>query len=117
MALGDETCVPCRDGAPTLTPEECDAVLQELPGWEVVDAHHLRKAWTFPDFVSALAWVNQAGEICERQGHHAEFQLGWGHVEAEIFTHKVDSLTRADAVLAAHFDAAKEAADASMPQA
>jgi 4a-hydroxytetrahydrobiopterin dehydratase len=105
MALANEQCVPCDQGAPTLSDTEIAALLAELQGWEVIDHHHLRKAWTFPDFQSALDWVIRAGSICEAQGHHAEFSLGWGHAEAEIWTHKVDGLTHADAVLAARFDA------------
>ena len=105
MGLANEACLPCLEGAPTLTEQEISKLLEELPGWEVVDHHHLRKAWCFTDFRSALDWVNRAGAICESQGHHAEFGLGWGHAEALIYTHKVDGLTRADAVLAARFEA------------
>jgi 4a-hydroxytetrahydrobiopterin dehydratase len=105
MGLANEACFPCREGAPTLTELDIAKLLEELPGWEVVNHHHLRKAWLFPDFRSALDWVNRAGAIFESQGHHAEFGLGWGHAEAVIYTHKVDGLTRADAVLAARFEA------------
>jgi 4a-hydroxytetrahydrobiopterin dehydratase len=104
MSLANETCIPCRDGAPSLSDAELASLLLELPGWEVVDGHHLQKTWTFPDFQQALDWVNSAGAICEAEGHHAEFSLGWGHADAVIFTHKVDGLTRADAVLAAKLD-------------
>jgi 4a-hydroxytetrahydrobiopterin dehydratase len=104
MTLSQETCIPCRDGAPTLSQAELDELMLELPGWQVVDGHHLLKSWPFPDFQQALEWVNRAGAICEAEGHHAEFTLGWGHAEALIYTHKVDGLTRADAVLAARFD-------------
>ena len=105
MGLANEACIPCREGAPTLTEKDIYELLEELPGWEVVDHHHLRKSWRFTDFRSALDWVNRAGAICESQGHHAEFGLGWGHADAVIYTHKVDGLTRADAVLAARFEA------------
>lgn len=105
MGLANESCLPCREGAPTLTEQDIAELLKELPGWEVVDHHHLRKSWRFSDFRSALDWVNRAGAICESQGHHAEFGLGWGHADAVIYTHKVDGLTRADAVLAARFEA------------
>ena len=105
MHLAQEPCLPCRDGAPTLSAAELEALLPELPGWQVVDGHHLVKAWSFPDFQRALDWVTRAGAICEAEGHHAEFSLGWGHAEAVIYTHQVDGLTRADAVLAAKFNA------------
>jgi 4a-hydroxytetrahydrobiopterin dehydratase len=106
MALAKEACVPCSQGAPTLSPTELADLLPQLPGWQLVDGHHLRKIWKFANFQQALDWVNLAGGICEEQGHHAEFSLGWGHAEAVIYTHKVDGLTRADAVLAARFDEA-----------
>ncbi len=105
MALSDESCIPCRDGGPTLEPSELEELRQELPGWEVIDSHHLHKRREFPDFARALAWLNRAGEICEEQGHHADFAVGWGYVDITIYTHKAHGLTRADAILAAKFDA------------
>ncbi|MFM2079612.1 MAG: hypothetical protein RLZZ219_294 [Cyanobacteriota bacterium] len=104
MDLAKQTCIPCREGAPTLSADELEALLPQLPGWSMVDQHHLQRRLTFPDFQSALDWVNAAGAICEAEGHHAEFSLGWGHAEAVIYTHKVNGLTQADAVLAAKFN-------------
>ncbi|MFM7734066.1 MAG: 4a-hydroxytetrahydrobiopterin dehydratase [Cyanobium sp.] len=114
MGLAEETCIPCLDGGPTLGKAEIVALLAELRGWQVVDGHHLQRAWSFPDFARALAWLERAAAICEQQGHHADFQLGWGRVEARIHTHRAGGLTRADFVLAARFDAA-EAAGLSGP--
>lgn len=105
MALRDETCLPFHDGAPTLTEAEAQELRREIPDWVIVGTHHLHKAWTFPDFASALHWVNRAGAICEAQGHHADFNLGWGYAEAVIYTHDADALTRSDLILAAHLDA------------
>ena len=105
MALSDETCIPCRDGGPTLEPDELEELKKELPGWEVIDDSYLHKRLEFPDFARALAWLNRAGAICEEQGHHADFAVGWGYVDIKIFTHKANGLTRADAIMAAKFDA------------
>jgi len=105
MALKDEICVPCREGSPTLKAEEISALLAELPDWKVVDGHHLHRRLTFADFASALAWLNLAGVLCEKQGHHGDFALGWGYVEINIHTHKTGGITRADTVLAAKLDA------------
>lgn len=104
MALSAEICEVCRDGGPTLPSAETAELLKELKGWEVVDAHHLHKTLSFPDFQSALDWVNGAGAVCEAQGHHADFKLGWGYADAVIYTHKAKGLTRSDFVLAARFD-------------
>jgi 4a-hydroxytetrahydrobiopterin dehydratase len=105
MALKDEICEPCRDCGPTLEAEEITALLAELPNWKVVDGHHLHRRLAFKDFASALAWLNRAGLLCEEQGHHGDFAVGWVYVETNIHTHKAGGLTRADAVLAAKLDA------------
>ena len=57
----------------------------------------------FKDFQNVLDWVKDAGPICEEEGHHAEFSLGWGRADAKIYTHKVNGLAQADLVLAAKF--------------
>jgi 4a-hydroxytetrahydrobiopterin dehydratase len=104
MVLHNESCVPCQEGAPPLTVEELAALADELPGWHVKGGHDLQKRLVFADFLSAMAWLNSAAAVCEEQGHHADFKVGWGYVEVEIFTHKIDGLTRSDAVLAAKLD-------------
>jgi len=66
--------------------------------------HHLVRAYKFPDFRSALAFVNKVGEIAEEQGHHPDIVLGWGKVEITTWTHAVDGLTESDFILAAKID-------------
>ena len=108
--LADQTCVPCRGGVPPLAGDELERLLAELGpnGWRVVGHHHLEKEYGFPDFISALAFVDRVGEIAEEQGHHPDLHLAWGKVRIEIWTHKIDGLTESDFVLAAKCDAARE---------
>jgi 4a-hydroxytetrahydrobiopterin dehydratase len=63
--------------------------------------------FAFPDFVSALAFVNRVGEVAEHEGHHPDIYLTWGKVEITIWTHKVDGLTESDFILAAKIDRLK----------
>jgi 4a-hydroxytetrahydrobiopterin dehydratase len=70
----------------------------------VVDEHHLSKSHTFPDFVSALDFVNRVGAIAEQEGHHPDLYLSWGKVEVRIWTHKINGLTESDFILAAKID-------------
>ncbi|RMD84230.1 MAG: 4a-hydroxytetrahydrobiopterin dehydratase [Candidatus Dadabacteria bacterium] len=102
--LISKTCQPCREGTAPLEPEQWKPLLKQLDRWEVVGGHHLRKAYRFPDFRTALGFVNAVGELAEREGHHPELHLGWGRVEIEIWTHKIDGLSEADFVLAAKID-------------
>lgn len=86
-----------------MTEAEIEPLATELgKDWAVVDAHHLRREYTFPDFGSALAFTNRIGALAEEQGHHPDLELGWGRVVVTIWTHKIDGLTRSDFVLAAH---------------
>jgi 4a-hydroxytetrahydrobiopterin dehydratase len=104
MDLAEKKCVPCRGGVPPLTREQIDALLPQVRGWQAIDNHHLAKTWTFPNFVTALDFVNRAGAIAEQEGHHPDLYLAWGKVEVRIWTHKIDGLTESDFVLAAKLD-------------
>ena len=65
--LSAKQCVPCRGGVAPLKGSELAQLHGQLRDWEVVDEHHLTKRFEFPDFVQALAWVNQIGELAEQQ--------------------------------------------------
>ena len=102
--LAERQCVPCRGGVPPLKGEEIRNLLAELPTWEAIDEHHLRREYRFKDFRQALDFVNRVGELAESQGHHPDICFGWGRAEITIWTHKIDGLTESDFVLAAKID-------------
>ena len=105
MGLSEEICEPCRTEGPTLAQEEQELLLEELGNdWEIIEAHHLRKSYSFKDFVSALDFTNKIGALAEEVGHHPNIFLTWGEVALDIWTHKRDGLTRADFILAAKSD-------------
>ena len=94
-------------GHPPLEGVELANLQTSLGGdWEVVDGHHLLKAYTFEDFAQALDFTNRIGAIAEAEGHHPDIYLAWGKVEVQIWTHKIDGLTESDFVLAAKADVA-----------
>jgi 4a-hydroxytetrahydrobiopterin dehydratase len=103
--LASRDCVPCQGGVPPLDKREIKDLIKELNGWEVVENHHLRKAFEFEDFRESLNFVNRIGELAESAGHHPDIFFGWGHAEVSIWTHKIDGLTESDFVLAARIDA------------
>ena len=102
--LSAKTCVPCQGGVPPLRREKYDPLLEQLRGWEVLDDHYLAKRFEFPDFATALAFVNRIGAVAEREGHHPDLTLSWGTVGVQIWTHKANGLTESDFVLAAKLD-------------
>jgi 4a-hydroxytetrahydrobiopterin dehydratase len=102
--LASKKCVPCRGGVPPLAGKELEILSKQLPHWKVVEAHHITRTYTFPDFKQALAFVNRVGELAEEQGHHPDILLGWGKAEVTTWTHKIDGLTESDFILAAKID-------------
>lgn len=102
--LADRRCVPCKGGVPPLTSAQWEPLLAQIPGWEVVDGHHLRRTFRFRDFAEALGFVNRVGAVAEAEGHHPDLHLAWGRVAVEIWTHKIDGLTESDFVMAAKVD-------------
>jgi 4a-hydroxytetrahydrobiopterin dehydratase len=104
--LAQKECVPCKGGVPPLEGKAIQDLLAKLGpnGWRVVDEHHLEKEYKFPDFVSALAFVNRVGETAEEQGHHPDVYLSWGKAKLTIWTHAIDGLTESDFIFAAKAD-------------
>jgi 4a-hydroxytetrahydrobiopterin dehydratase len=102
--LAARTCVPCRGGVPALKGMELTELGHQVPDWKVVDEHHLTRTFTFPDFKSALDFVNRVGGLAEEQGHHPDIFLAWGKVEITLWTHKINGLTESDFIMAAKID-------------
>jgi len=100
--LVSRSCTPCRGGVPPLDAAEIARLTPQLdPGWEVVDGHHLRRVYRFPDFAQALAFTQRVGELAEEQGHHPDLHLSWGKVVVEVWTHAIDGLHENDFIFAA----------------
>jgi 4a-hydroxytetrahydrobiopterin dehydratase len=102
--LADKKCVPCRGGVPALKGTELKKLHKDVPQWSVVEEHHLKREFKFPDFANALAFVNRVGALAEEQGHHPDILLAWGKAEMTLWTHKIDGLTESDFIMAAKID-------------
>ena len=102
--LAQKKCVPCSEGVPPLQGAELATFLKELPGWNVVEEHHLEKTFTFKNFEQALAFTNKVGAVAEAENHHPDIHLSWGKVKIVLWTHKIDGLSESDCILAAKID-------------
>jgi len=103
-SLAAKHCVPCRGGVPPLKGEALAKLSSQVADWKVVDEHHLTKTFVFPDFKTALDFVNRVGAVAEAEGHHPDIALTWGRVDVKTWTHKIDGLTESDFILAAKVD-------------
>jgi 4a-hydroxytetrahydrobiopterin dehydratase len=107
--LANKTCVPCKGGTPPLKGEELDELRRQVPEWDVVEEHHLRRRFRFKNFRESLRFVNEVGELAEEQGHHPDVGFGWGYAEITVWTHKIDGLTESDFIFAAKVDTPQSA--------
>lgn len=105
--LAKRACKPCQGDEPPLKGQALEELSQELgEDWDVVDEHHLEKEYELADFREALDFTNKVGEIAEKEDHHPDMELGWGRVQINLRTHKIDGLTENDFILAAKADQA-----------
>jgi 4a-hydroxytetrahydrobiopterin dehydratase len=102
--LASKTCVPCKGGTPPLKGEELEGLRRQVPEWEVVEEHHLRRRFRFKNFRESLLFVSRVGELAEEQGHHPDIGFGWGYAEISVWTHKINGLTESDFIFAAKVD-------------
>jgi 4a-hydroxytetrahydrobiopterin dehydratase len=93
----------CRGGA-LLAGEQFEQLKQQFPDWKVVENRELAKTFLFPDFQSALDFVNRVGTVAEQEGHHPDLHLAWGRVDVKTSTHDAGGLTESDFILAAKVD-------------
>lgn len=82
-----------------LTPAEIEQALRDLPAW-TTDGRSLRRAYTFPDFPAAVAFVNGLVAPSERLGHHPDIAISYNRVALVLTTHDAGGLTAKDLALA-----------------
>jgi 4a-hydroxytetrahydrobiopterin dehydratase len=104
--LAQKKCVPCEDdGFPALTPAQAKDMLEHTPLWSLNDTStSIHRVFRFPDFKTALAFVDAIGAIAEEEWHHPDIKLGWGKVEVKLTTHSVKGLSENDFIVAAKID-------------
>jgi len=64
----------------------------------------LIKEFTFPDFKSALTFVDEVGKLAEAANHHPDISLSWGKVIISLTSHNEGGITEKDRQLAKSID-------------
>ena len=85
---------------PKLAPAAVSSWLTDHPGWEAPGGGALVRAYEFPDFSRALAFVVRLGLVAEKRDHHPDVELGWGKARVLWTTHDAGGLTALDLELA-----------------
>lgn len=69
------------------------------------DKQQLEKTFTFPDFVSAWAFMSQVALLAEKMDHHPDWSNVYNKVTIRLSTHDAgNKITEKDRKLAAQID-------------
>ena len=102
MSLLNKTCKPCRGDIPPLSSKLTTELLLELNNdWIIDKSGKLYKEYHFTDFIKTMAFVNKVAYLAEKEGHHPDLAISWGKCGVQIWTHKINGLTKNDFILAA----------------
>jgi 4a-hydroxytetrahydrobiopterin dehydratase len=85
--------------AERLSESEIAEKLQALPTW-TTDGQTLSCTYQFPNFVAAIAFVNQLVAPSEAAQHHPDLAIAYGRVTISLTTHDAGGLTNLDFDLA-----------------
>ena len=92
--------------ATKLTPAQIEALLPQVPGYEVDDQRaQISREYTFPDFYETIAFVNALAYIANLEDHHPELAVGYGKCRVSFSTHDAGGLTENDFICAAKVNA------------
>jgi 4a-hydroxytetrahydrobiopterin dehydratase len=109
--LSEMKCVPCRSNEPPLTEEQIEALKPQVAQWEIIERagiNRLKREFKFKNFVQALEFTNQVGELAEQQDHHPALLTEWGKTTVTWWTHAIKGLHKNDFVMAAKTDQLSE---------
>ena len=73
--------------------------------WTLSDGK-LHASFSFPDFVTAFAFMTQVALVAERMNHHPEWFNVYRTVRVELTTHDAGGITASDFELAQAMEAA-----------
>ncbi|HEY4380298.1 MAG TPA: 4a-hydroxytetrahydrobiopterin dehydratase [Acidobacteriaceae bacterium] len=91
-------------GKQTLSDDQLEALLLELPEWAVEDGTLVR-FWTFADFVQAMAFVNRVAALAEQAGHHPDIDIRYNRVKLGLVSHDAGGISARDAKMARQLSA------------
>ena len=91
--------------AKSFSQKEVQSSLRKLSEWEPNKKHTtISKTFTFPNFISALAFLAKVSVHAEVMNHHPEATLTYGKLVITLSTHSVKGLTKSDFELAKRID-------------
>lgn len=82
---------------------EIQRELGTMPGWTRRGAT-ITRTFEFPDFATAMVFVNRVADAAERMKHHPDIDIRYARVTCHLTTHSAGGITRRDFALAREID-------------
>lgn len=101
---------PCVPNAPRLDAAAAEALLPQVPAWEL-DKTQLQRTFRFETYAETIAFVNAVAAIAEAQDHHPELTVAWGRCHVVWSTHSANGVTENDFICAARCDRLQPSTD------
>lgn len=102
--LTEATCEACGPDSKPVSAETRREFHAQVPDWDIIEVDgvsQLRHAFSFPDFMEAIAFTDEIGALAEEEGHHPAILTEYGKVTVRWWTHAVDGLHKNDFIMAA----------------
>jgi 4a-hydroxytetrahydrobiopterin dehydratase len=82
---------------------ELQAGVAGLADWKL-EKDQLVRTVLFPDFASAMAFVNRAAELAEEADHHPDMDIRFNKIRFVLTTHSAGGITKMDLDMAARLN-------------
>ena len=105
VSLVSRALEPCPTGTTPLSGDALNALVTELPTWQVTDGRLVR-AFACDTFAAALGLANRLLPVVEDANHHPDLLVRWGELRVTMWTHSIGGLHVNDFIVAARIEAA-----------
>ncbi|RLA65439.1 MAG: 4a-hydroxytetrahydrobiopterin dehydratase [Epsilonproteobacteria bacterium] len=106
MSLDKKKCIPCSGDIPPLPEDKIHKLKKQIsPEWKFThnNTRLLRKI-SLHQMAKPMELANKIAKIADEEWHHPELHVGFGHLDIEIWTHKINGLVESDFIFAAKID-------------
>ena len=101
--LAQMRCKPCEGGVAPLSTSEAEALLKNIPGWQL-KGNEITRTYQFKNYYHTMAFVNATAWISHREDHHPDILVGYNQCEVKYSTHAINGLSENDFICAAKLD-------------
>ena len=100
--LSEKKCMVCEGGVAPLDEDQCQRMLQEIPGWDLsADKKSLVRKFLFKSFYPTMSFVNAVAYLAQQEGHHPDLLVGYNYCTINFTTHAINGLSENDFICAA----------------